>query len=307
MRVGDIIDYAYTIVGGSPALGGKFFDSVRLQFREPVERAVTRLVWPRSRRLYFTNHLTDIQPVIVRKTNVVEYTWAVSNAPGLRVEPPAPIWYDPYPWVQLSEWPKWSEANRWALRLFTTTNPPSPELARKINEWKPLPEPGARVLAALRFVQEQVRYVGTEDGTAGYEPAQPSVVLARRAGDCKDKTLLLFSMLRALKIEAFPVLVNIHRRQELAELQPSPVLFDHAIVQVNLDGQSFWLDATGNYERGPLTQRTWPNYGLGLMIGPGVAGLTPIPPCPVQPRTTVTEYTLPPTSATWPTNPPSSS
>jgi hypothetical protein len=290
VRVGDIVDYAYTIEGSSPALGGKFFDAVQLQFSQPVQRAVTRLVWPNSRRLYITNHLTDIRPAGIRKTNVVEFTWAVSNVPALRVEPPIPVWYDPYPWVQLSEWQKWSDVSRWALRLFTTTNPPSPELTRKINEWKKLPESADRVLAALRFVQEEVRYLGMEDGSAGYEPASPSVVFARRYGDCKDKSFLLLTILRALKIEAFPVLVNTRLRQGLAELEPSPVLFDHAIVRVNLDGQSFWLDSTANYERGALTQRSWPNYGFGLTVAPGVAGLTPIPPCPVQPKTTVMEY-----------------
>jgi hypothetical protein len=290
VRVGDIVDYAYTIEGGSPVLDGKFFGTVPLQFTQPVERAVTRLVWPASRRLYITNHLTDVQPVKIRKTNVVEFTWAVSNVPALRLEPAVPVWYDPYPWVQLSEWQKWSDVNRWASRLFTTTNTLSPGLTRKVNEWQQLPEPAGRVLAALRFVQEEVRFLEREDGASGYDPVQPSAVFARRYGDCKDKSILLLAMLRALNVEAFPVLVNTHRRQELAQFQPSPVLFNHAIVQVNLDGQSFWLDATGNYERGLLTLRSWPNYGLGLVVAPGATALTPIPPCPVQPSTTVTEY-----------------
>ena len=44
-------------------------------------------------------------------------------------------------------------------------------------------------------------------------------------------------------------------------MQPSPTLFNHAIVQVNLEGQSFWLDPTAICERGYLTQRCWPDYG----------------------------------------------
>jgi transglutaminase-like putative cysteine protease len=290
VRVGDIIDYAYTIEGTNPALAGKFSSSVQLQFKLPVDRNVTRLVWPSSRRLYIKNHATDIQPKISRRTNLVEYIWDVSHAPALRREPPTPIWYDPYPWVQLSEFQKWSDVNKWALRLFTTTNPLSPELTKKINELKQLPAAADRVLAALRFVQEEVRYLGIEDGSAGYEPAQPSAVFARRFGDCKDKSFLLVTILHALKIEAFPVLVNDRRRQELAELEPSATLFNHVLVQVNLDGQSFWLDTTATFERGALTLRFWPAYGWGLKVAPGITDLTPIPPCPVQPRTTVTEY-----------------
>ncbi len=290
VRVGDIIDYAYTIEGTNPALAGKFSGSVQLQFRLPIDREVTRLVWPASRKLYIKNHLTDMQPATFRKGNTLEYVWDIPHAPGLRREPATPIWYDPYPWVQLSEFQKWSDVNLWALRLFTNTNQLSPELAMKIKEWKLVPTPAERVLAALRFVQEEVRYLGMEDGAAGYEPAEPSVVFARRFGDCKDKSLLLVTILRALKIEAFPVLVNDRRRQEIAELEPSATLFDHVVVQVNLDGQSFWLDTTASYERGTLTLRSWPSYGWGLKVARGVTGLTPIPVCPVQPRTTMTEY-----------------
>ncbi len=290
VRVGDIIDYAYTVKGSNPALDGKFFDAVGVQFSQPVDRAVTRLVWPASRRLYIKNHRTTIQPVTVHKADTLEITWVVSNAPALRMEAPTPVWYDPYPWVQLSEFQKWSEVNRWALGLFTTTNAPSPELARKINEWRKLPEPADRVLAALRFVQEEVRYLGMEAGAAGYEPSEPSVVFARRYGDCKDKSFLLVTILRALKIEAYPVLVHNRRRQELAELHPSAALFNHAIVQVNLGGQSFWLDSTRTFERGSLALRSWPDYAWGLKVSPTATGLTPIPPCAVQPLTTVTEY-----------------
>ncbi len=290
VREGDIVDYAYSIEGRNPALGEKFCDEAQLQFKEPVNRAVTRLVWPPGRRLYLTNHLTSIQPTIVRKTNLVEFTWDVRKAPGLSLEPMTPAAYDPYPWVELSEFQKWSDVSRWALRLFTTTNAPSPELARKIAQWKQLPDPSERVVAALSFVQGQIRFPTTGDIVAGYEPALPSVVFARRFGDDKDKSRLLVAILRALQIEAFPVLVQDHPGQALAEFVPSPRLFNRVIVQVNLGGQSFWLDPTATYQRGVLTQRWWPNYGLGLAVGPAVAGLTTIPPCPIQPMTTMTEY-----------------
>jgi len=290
VRVGDIVDYAYTITGGNPALGGKFTGSVRLQYRQPLEHEASRLLWPAARRLYIKNHLTTLGPATVRKGNLIEFSWDLRQVPGLSPEPPMPIWYDPYPSVQLSEFRTWADVNRWALRLFTVTNPPSPDLGRKINEWRVMAAPADRVLAALRFVQEEIRYLGMEDGASGYEPAQPSVVFSRRYGDCKDKTLLLVTILRALKVEAYPVLVNTRRRQEVAELQPSATVFNHSIVQANLEGQSFWLDPTASYERGYLTERSWLNYGCGLRVGPGVTALAPIPPCPVEPLTTVTEY-----------------
>jgi transglutaminase-like putative cysteine protease len=290
VRPGDIIDYAYSIEGSNPALDGMFTYRVPLQFEEPVDHLVTRLLWPPPRKFYVQNHGTDIYPTTAYRSNMVEFTWDATKVPGLRLQPPTPIWYNPYPWVQLSEYQKWSDVNKWALRLFTTSNPLSPELARKIDDWKLLPGQEDRALAALQFVQEQIRHTGPDSGATVYEPATPSTIFARRFGDCKDKTWLLVTLLRSLDIDAYPVLVNTRARQTVADLHPSPVVFDHAIVQATINNQYYFLDSTAAYERGPLAVRSWPNYGYGLLIRPGVTALREIPPCPVLPKTTVTAY-----------------
>jgi transglutaminase-like putative cysteine protease len=290
VRMGDVIDYAYSVQGDNPVLAGRFSDWVQLQSSHPIERLTTRLLWPAARRLYVQNHGTDIKYTAVRKGGLIEFTWNLVKAPGWRNEPPLPIWYQPFPRVQLSEFQKWSDVNQLALDLFTNTTPLSPELTRKINEWKRLPAGEERVLAALRFVQDEVRYLGIESGVSGYKPAAPSTVFDRRFGDCKDKSFLLVTILRALGIEAWPTLVNTRLRQTVLDLHPSATVFDHAVAQVNLEGRSYWLDATANYQRGSLAVRSWPNYGYGLVVRPGATALTAIAPSPALPRTTVTQY-----------------
>ena len=290
VRAGDIIDYAYSVQGGNPVFAGRFTGRVELQSGYPIDRLTTRLLWPAARRLYMQNHGTDIKCLGTRKGDVIEYIWNLKNVPAWRDEPPLPIWYQPLPWVQLSEFQKWSDVNRLALDLFTNATPLSPDLLKKINEWKRLPAKEGRALAALRFVQDEVRYLGIESGSSGYRPASPSAVFDRRFGDCKDKTLLLVTILRALGVEAHPALVNTRLRQTTLDLHPSATVFDHAIAQVIINGQSYWLDATANYQRGPLAARSWPAYGYALVVRPGTMALTPIAPSPVSPRTTVMQY-----------------
>jgi hypothetical protein len=290
VRPGDIIDYAYSIDGSNPALDGMFTERVPLQFDEPVDHLVTRLLWPTPRKFYVQNHGTEISPTTSYRSNMMTFTWDATKVPGLRLQSPTPIWYNPYPWVQLSEFQSWSDVNKWALRLFNITNAFSTEVTRKIDEWKLLPGQEDRVLAALQFVQDQIRDSTFENGTPSYLLATPSTVFARRSGDSKEKAELLVAMLHALQIDAFPVLVNTHARQTVADLHPSPVVFDRAIVQATVNNQYFFLDPTGVYERGPLTARSWPNYGYGLLIRPGVTALREIPPCPNLPKTTVTAY-----------------
>jgi transglutaminase-like putative cysteine protease len=290
VRPGDIIDYAYSLDGSNPALNGTFADRVPVQFRDPVDHFVTRLLWAPPRKFYVQNHGTDIYPATVYKSNMVEYVWDATEVPGLRLPSQTPIWYNPYPWVQLSEYQSWADVNKWALKLFATSNTFAPELAGKIDEWKQLPGPEERVLAALQFVQEQIRDAALESDVPAYESATPSAVFARHAGDCKEKTWLLVAALRAMNIEAYPVFVNRRARRTIADLHPSPIVFDHAIVQTTVNNRYYYLDPTVTYERGSLAVRSWPNYGYGLLIRLGVTALTEIPACPVLPKTTVSEY-----------------
>jgi hypothetical protein len=289
VRPGDIIDYACTI-RGSYLFGGRLCGSVVAQEYEPAERLVTRLIWPTNRPIRLMNHGTTARPLIVKKDDTVEYTWDFRHVPAMRLEEPLPIWYQPRASVQWSEFANWAAVNQWAMTLFTNSEPLSPDLKHQIAEWQRLPGPEERLLAVLRFLQDDVRYQGIESGTGAYLPSDPSTVFARRFGDCKDKTLLCVSILRALKIEAYPVLVATDLRQTLANYEASPVLFDHAIVRATVGGANYWLDPTATGQRGSLAARGWTEYGRGLVVRPGSSELAVIPESPVKPKTTVLEY-----------------
>jgi hypothetical protein len=221
---------------------------------------------------------------------MIEFTWDIRDVPGLTMESETPPWYDPYPWVQLSEFQTWADVNAWALHWLHFTNGFSGDVTNQIARWALLPEAQDRVRAALQFVQQGIANTTPEGRAYGYEPASPASVVARGAGDELEKTLLLVALLRTLRIEADPVLVSTRYQNTLVNYHPSPVLFNHIIAGVAVDGQTFWLDVTDEYERGPLALRTWPIYGLGLVVHPGTADLTPIPICPVQPKTTVSAF-----------------
>ena len=116
------------------------------------------------------------------------------------------------------------------------------------------------------------------------------MVFARRFGDCKDKSLLFVTILHALGIEAYPVLVNATLGRGIWDWQPSVSAFDHCIAVVLCRGQTYWLDPTLNYQRGPLAAHYLPGYGCGLVISPQTTGLAIIPQTTGLPQTTTTEY-----------------
>lgn len=290
VRVGDIIDYAWSLRGANPVLAGRFAGEVAVQLGEPVERIVTRVVWPSGRTLYAQNHGCAVTPAVLRRTNHVEYVWDLRGVPPLRPEDRVPVWQEQQPWVQLTEFQTWAQVDQWALALFRATGPLSPVLAQKLAEWRRLPDQEQQVLAALQFVQEDVRYFGIEIGASAEQPATPSTVFDRRFGDCKDKTLLFVTILRALGINAWPVLVNSTARHTLDQWRPSAAAFDHAIALVQVSSGAYWLDSTANYQRGPLSAHFLPAYERGLVVDPKTTALSVIPQTTGLPETHMTEY-----------------
>ena len=288
VRAGDIVDYAYTLRGVNPVLSGRFYDQVPVQLRVPVDRLRTRLVWPAQRGLYLTNHLCSVKPATVRRADGFEFIWDFKQLPALPLEDSLPAWYDPDPYVQLTEFPTWAAVNQWALQLFTDTTPLSPALKQKIEEWRRLGRWEDRVISALHFVQDDVRYFGIEIGVSATRPCPASETFERRFGDCKDKTFLFVTILRALGVEAYPVLVNTSARHQLDEWLPTANAFDHAISYIRFEGRSYWLDSTV-HQAGTLDNYRPPPFERGLVIAPATKGLTVIP-SGAGSRTTVSEY-----------------
>jgi Domain of Unknown Function with PDB structure (DUF3857) len=266
VRLGDEIECSYTVTGANPIFDGKFFDSFALQFPGTLQHFRFRLLWPEGRKLFTRNQNTKLQPTIRELGHTREYVWEATDLPAMMPEFNAPGWYDPYPRVQLSEFGTWQETAQWAARIFKPVTRVSPALEHQIAEWKSnASSPDAALLAALQFVQDEIRYLGIEVGKQTHEPTDPSTVFERRFGDCKDKALLLCSILNRLGFHASPALVNATSMQTIEQWQPSPLAFNHVIVRLDRAGEFFWLDPTLSYQRGSLTQRWLPAYGRALV------------------------------------------
>ncbi len=266
VRPGDVVDVAYSLVS-SEGFGGRFADEYPLGDAFPIRKVHWRLLWPLNRPVWLRALQTDVQPTREAKSDATEYTWERDDAPAVDVEDDAPLWYDPTPTIQVSEFETWADVVRWALPYYTPPAKLSSSLQRRIERWSADSEkPEDRLLAAARFVQDEIRYTGIELGPSSFQPADPSTVFERRFGDCKDKSLLLVTILRAMGIDASPALVNLDRGRAVADWQPSPLAFDHCIARATVEGKTYWIDATILLQRGDLSQRRNPPYESALVV-----------------------------------------
>ena len=281
VRSGDTIDCAYSVNGDNPVMGGRFTDTFLLSSSQPIQELRFRLLWPAGRKLHFRTQNVEIQPSVRSLQNEIEYKWERSNVAPFEFEDETPSWFDPAPRVYLSDFDTWDDVARWAAPLYKIKQPVGAVLSKQIERWRTeLPRQEERVLAATHFVQDEVRYLGIELGSYSHLPRDPSSVFQKRFGDCKDKSLLLSTMLNLLGVEAHPALVNTDAQPSADELLPSPSAFDHVIVQATLDGKTYWIDPTLSFQRGGLSQHTNPPYRRALVLRDGSRALEEIPESP---------------------------
>jgi transglutaminase-like putative cysteine protease len=261
------VNYAYTVGGDNPVLNGRFADTFYLADTQAIQHLSHRLIWPSQRSLAIRNTNIEITPLVNEVGGESEYIWERQNVSAVNVEDATPDWFDPYPTVNFSEFKTWQDVTQWALPLYENTNLDAPELTARIKKWSAdFSSPEQRTVAALRFVQDEIRYLGIELGRYSHQPTLPAKVFARRFGDCKDKSLLLTAILRSMEIDAAPALVNSRAGRSLDNRQPSPFAFDHVIVQARIGNKTYWFDPTISYQRGGLDKYYDPPYERALVL-----------------------------------------
>jgi transglutaminase-like putative cysteine protease len=293
VRVGDVIDYAYSHEGADPLLEGKVAVDFDLGYSVPLERLRQRITLPRGRAPRVERHVDAPEPEVREVAAGRQWTWDLHGLKAIHSDGDLPRDFEVYPWVQMTEFENWAQVAAWSARLFDIPGDRS-TVAAQAARFAREPTTSARALAAIRFVQDEVRYLGMEMGRNSHAPHPPAEVLARRFGDCKDKALLLATLLRDLGFQARPVLVRTVSRRGLDAWAPTPFAFDHAIVEAHVDGRTLWVDATASEQGGPLSVFERPPFLRVLPVDAGAEGLIRLeaPPLAFPTRTVDERYVV---------------
>jgi len=279
IRKGDRIEYSFTITGRNPIFDNKFCQDIYLQSNKPMAHQYVSLFFSSSRKLNMKLFNKAAKPTITQENGLIHYVWE-----GFQVQPAIdnnnePTWLNSYNYVQLSDFSSWAEVANWASGINQPATDIKGELAQLINQLKSKygNDKAAYFRVAARTVQDEVRYMGIEIGEYSHRANRPEKVYAQRYGDCKDKSLLLVSILRANGIDANMVLVNTDMEDKTDQFIPTAKAFDHAVVTANVNGKQVWVDATISNQGGDGTDIYFPDYGKGLILKHGTTALTTIP------------------------------
>lgn len=280
VRVGDVVRVSYSITGSNPILAGQTSEQMRLAWNHPILELRLRVLYPPGTEVSVHRENGASEPLIRRSADATVVEINAAQVARLQDEGDYPVWYQPYPLVQFAPKRTWAEVAAWALTLYpdrTAAKLPD-DLEQRIRQWQQLPDATAKLQAALRAVQDEVRYFGVETGTSSHRPREPVLVWQRHYGDCKDKAWLLITVLGRLGIAAVPALVDTDRGRSVRDYVPAADLFDHVIVRAQVDGASVYVDPTLRLQGGTPQQGDLSLYGNVLPVVAGQAATEEIRP-----------------------------
>jgi hypothetical protein len=245
LRVGDELEFGATIRATDPTLGENDAGLLLLAPEPPPGRFRLRLSWEEGHKPT-VKMSQDMMAVAQQSADAFDYRF--DNPPVVTPPKDAPPRYHWRRVVEYSSFADWAGVSRRFAQLFDTAskldaNSPLKREAARIAAAHPLPLD--RASAALKMVQQDIRYVYVGLNGGNLTPATAAETWQRRYGDCKGKTALLLALLRELGIAAEAVLVNnVGDNDGLDERLPSPRMFDHVLVRARVNGMSYWLDGT---------------------------------------------------------------
>ncbi|MBS1564470.1 MAG: DUF3857 domain-containing protein, partial [Bacteroidetes bacterium] len=269
VQKGDEVEFAYSVTGFNPVFANKYSDNLLFCNSNPIANYFITIIAPASRKLNLRSFNNAPAPQETLQGNTRIYHWDNPTIADFSSGDDTPSWYNENPYTSVTEFNSWTDVADWGVKLFNHYRFPLPAaLQTQIAAWRRKARGDKFVFAELatRFVQDQVRYLALEMGTHTHQPHAPADVFNHRFGDCKDKALLLATILQQDSIPAYVALVNTTIRSKLRELAPSAGCFDHAIVAVGSSTGYLYIDATASLQRGAFASRYMPDYGYALIL-----------------------------------------
>lgn len=186
-----------------------------------------------------------LEPVV----NGTTYVWELRNLPYLEAEPAQPEFTNLIPRLAVSVYPpagksapvrtfaSWQDVSRYTIELSDPQTAYTPEMEAKARELTANAKTEFERIQAIARYAQSVNYISIQIGLGrggGYRPHAAAEVFSKNYGDCKDKANLMRALLKALKIESYPVIIYSGDPTYVRPEWPSPHQFNHYIIAIKV-------------------------------------------------------------------------
>ena len=291
LRVGDEIEFAYTIRSRERALPDNSYGLVQIATLPASGSFHLRVTWPDGKEPAWRVS-DDISGRLRKERNALEVQ--LDDPATMQFPEDAPPRYAFMRTLEFSDFKSWRQLSAVMAPLFSeaarlAADSQVKEVAARIRSGNP--DPIRRARAALQLVQDEVRYVFVGMNGGHLVPAKADTTWQRRYGDCKAKTVLLMALLSEMGIASRPVAVNSTGGDGINERLPNPDFFDHVLVQADIGGTWYWLDGT---RTGDLRMRAAPPdfYEWVLPLAAEGADISPVRFVPLEVPEEITVFDI---------------
>lgn len=196
-----------------------------------------------------TFNTAEIQPQV----SGTSYTWQMNNLAPITLEPLSPSVRNLAPRVNINYAPDnrqqavnkafadWMEVSQWATAIYDPQVIVDDNVAAKARDLTANAKTEFEKIRAIASYVQNLQYISIDIGLGhgnGYRPRPSTTVLNRGYGDCKDKANLMRAMLRALKIDAYPIAIYSGDPTFVREEWASPDQFNHCIIAVKVGDET---------------------------------------------------------------------
>ena len=270
MIVGDIVKVSYTEVGFQPDQQGKFLFSSTPNITQPLSLYRLRVIAEKDRDIHskIINSKKDFK--IRYFGNKKEWLWTVKNPDIYLYSDSYPGWDTPKMIARFSETSTFEQINSIVYDKFRQQEKTPELITGKVSEITngitTMPE---KINSIFNFMQKEIDYLNY-----GYTiPKRPETVLTQKFGDCKSMSLLTIKMLEEIGINSWPLLVRSSGYNPKWLDFPSEQIFNHCIVEFELEGQNFLFDPTRDPQGGKFSEKYVSDFIYGLRIKKGESEL----------------------------------
>ncbi len=240
--------FGYTVVSEERPLF--YHDTWAFQSRLPTLMSRYTLNLPSGWKAFSkTFNAAEVKPQVTGTS----YSWELRNLAPIPPEPMSPSIRNLAPRIAVNYSPddktqsvnkafsNWIEVSQWATGLYDPQVIINDEVASKTQELVAGAKTELEKIRAIAHFVQNLQYISIDIGVGhgnGYRPRPSTTVLSRGYGDCKDKANLMRTMLRILKIEAYPVAIFSGDPTFVREEWASPDQFNHCIIAVKVGDET---------------------------------------------------------------------
>jgi hypothetical protein len=178
------------------------------------------------------------------------YVWEMRDLAPIPPEPDGPSVLNLAPRIVVNYFPAstnahvydtWRDVSKWYTELSQSSLTLDDAVAGKAQELTVNAKTELEKIRAIAEYVQSLRYISLQIDVArggGHRPRPANLVLQRGFGDCKDKANLMRTMLKALKIESYLVLIYSGDPTFVRAEWASPRQFNHCIIAVKVSAET---------------------------------------------------------------------